>query len=178
MNNYAAHELLCQAKADHLYSPLVPQLMQTPKGLFFGRCGIFRFTFAAEFTLRTVLPFRRLTPGELIDQPRKVQQIRHPEQRSMLAQDDLRIRSDQIRPLLRNRADRSIIYLQQQTPSIRVAPLPNTSELFATKWVERMRDAHKTRRCDRSTCILDRVISACPREDSFGGRKQRGRPNR
>jgi hypothetical protein len=35
--------------------------------------------------------------------------------------------------------------------------------LFAPKWVERMRDAHKTRRCDRSTCILDRVISASRR---------------
>jgi len=63
----------------------------------------------------------------------------------MLAYDDLRVRSDEIRPLLRNGTDCPIIDLQQQTPSIKVAPLAHASELFATQWMKRVRDAYKTR---------------------------------
>jgi len=73
----------------------------------------------------------------------------------MLAYDDLRIRSHEIRPLRRNRADRRIIDLQQKSFSIAVVPLAHASELFAAQWVERMGDTHKTRRCEGSTCILD-----------------------
>ena len=66
----------------------------------------------------------------------------------MLAYDDLRIRSNQIRPLRRNRADGRIVDSQQETSSIAVVPLAHASELFAAEWMERMRDAHKTRRYD------------------------------
>ncbi len=63
-------------------------------------------------SLYTPLPlFGEVTSAELIDKPCKVQQIRHAEQRSMLAEDDFRIGSNQVRPLLRNRADRYIISL-------------------------------------------------------------------
>ena len=73
----------------------------------------------------------------------------------MLAYHDLRVRSDEIRPLLRNSADCPIIDLQQQTPSIKIASLAHASELSATQWMKRVRDANKTRCWDRNTCILD-----------------------
>ena len=95
------------------------------------------------------------TCTELIDKPCEFEQIRHAEERTMLAYDDLRGWSDEIRPLLRNRADCPTISLQQQTPSIKVAPLAHTRELFATQWMKRVRDAYKARCWDRSTGILD-----------------------
>ena len=66
----------------------------------------------------------------------------------MLAYDDLRVRSHEIRPLLRNRADGPIIDLQQQTPSMKVAPLAHANELLAAERMKRVCDAHKTRRYD------------------------------
>jgi len=50
--------------------------------------------------------------AELIYQPRQFQQIRHAEERTMLPYNDLRVRSNEIRPLRRNRADSRIIDLQ------------------------------------------------------------------
>lgn len=73
----------------------------------------------------------------------------------MLADDDLRVRGNQICPLRRNGANGRIVDAQQKTSSVTVVPLAHASELLATEWMERVRDAHKTRRCDRSTCILD-----------------------
>ena len=47
--------------------------------------------------------------AELIDQPREFQQVCHAEERTMLTYDDLRVNSNEIRPLQRNRADSRII---------------------------------------------------------------------
>ena len=80
-----------------------------------------------------------------LHQPREFEQIRHAKERTMLAQDDLRIGSNEIRPLRRNRADGHIIDSQQETSSIAVVPLAHAGELFAPMWMERVRDAHKTR---------------------------------
>ena len=73
----------------------------------------------------------------------------------MLAYDDLRVRSNEIRPLRRNRADGCIIDLQQKTSSIAVVPFTYASDLLAAERMERMRDAYKTRGCDRSSCTRD-----------------------
>lgn len=73
----------------------------------------------------------------------------------MLANNDLGVRSNEIRPLLWNRADCPVIDLQQEASSIEVAPLTHHSELLAAEWMKRMRDAHKARPCARNTCILD-----------------------
>jgi len=87
--------------------------------------------------------------------PREFEQIRHTEERTMLANDHLGVRSDKIRPLLWNRADCLVIDLQQEASSIKVAPLTHYSELLAAEWMKRMRDAHKARLYARNTCILD-----------------------
>ena len=92
--------------------------------------------------------FKRITSAELIYELCQCQQIRHTEDGTMLTYDDLRIRSHEIRPLGRNRADGHIIDLQQETSSIAVVPLADASELFAAQWVKRMGDANKTCRCD------------------------------
>jgi hypothetical protein len=104
---------------------------------------------------RLLCCFKRIASAELIYELCQCQQIRHTEEGTMLTYDNLWIRSLEIRPLRRNRADGRIIDLQQETSSIAVVPLAHGSELFATQGVKRVGDAHKTRRCDRRTCILD-----------------------
>jgi hypothetical protein len=118
-------------------------------------CGVFSLTFAAEFTLHTIGLPHHITSAKLLYQPGEFQQIRHAEERTLLADDDLRVRHGEIRPLRRNRADGSLIDTQQETSTIPVVPLAYTSELFAAKGMEWVCDAHKTRRCDRSACTLD-----------------------
>lgn len=93
--------------------------------------------------------------AELIYQAFEFQQIRHSEKRTILAYDDLRVGSNEIRPLRRNRADRDIIDPEQETSSITVVSFPDASEFSAAERMERMRDAHKAHCCDRSTCTLD-----------------------
>ena len=47
-----------------------------------------------------------------------------------------------------------IVDLQQQSHPITVVPLAHTNQLPSAKRVEGMSDAHKTRRWNRSICIL------------------------
>ena len=105
-------------------------------------------------TLRIVWLLSRITLAELIYQTFEFQQIRHAEERTILAYDDLRIGYNEIRPLRRNRADRDIIDPEQETSSVTVVSLARASDLPAAERMERMRDAHKTHRWDRSTCTL------------------------
>jgi hypothetical protein len=72
-------------------------------------CGVVSFTTAAKLTLRIIWLLPRITLAELIYQAFEFQQIRHAEERTILAYDDLRIGSNEIRPLRRNRADGDII---------------------------------------------------------------------
>ena len=109
-------------------------------------CGVFLFTRAAKLTLRIVWPLPRITLADLIYQAFEFQQIRHAEERTILAYDDLRIGSNAIRPLRRDRADRDIIDPEQETSSVTVVSLAHASDLPAAERVERMRDAHKTHR--------------------------------
>jgi hypothetical protein len=94
--------------------------------------GVISLTYAATLTLRIVWPLSRITLAELIYQAFEFQQIRHAEERTILAYDDLRVGSNEIRPLRRNRADRDIIDLEQETSSVTVVSLAHTSDLPAT----------------------------------------------
>jgi hypothetical protein len=105
-------------------------------------------------TLRIVWLLSRNTLAELIYQAFEFQQIRHAEERTILAHDDLRVGSYEIRPLRRNRANRYIIDPEQETSSVTVVSLAHASDLPAAERMERMRDAHKTHRWDRNTCTL------------------------
>ena len=66
----------------------------------------------------------------------------------MRAHHDLGVRSNQIGPLRRNRPDGRVIGPQEEASSITVVSLGYTDELFAAEWMERVRDAYKTRPCD------------------------------
>jgi hypothetical protein len=97
-------------------------------------------------TLRIVWLLPQIRLPELIYQAFEFQQIRHAEERTILAYDDLRIGSNEIRPLRRNRADRDIIDPDQETSSVTVVSLADASDLPAAERMERMRDAQKMRR--------------------------------
>ena len=49
-----------------------------------------------------------MTTAEMIDKPGEFKQIHHAEERTTFAYDDLQVRSNEIRPLLWNRANRPI----------------------------------------------------------------------
>src|SRR5580704_32727 len=118
-------------------------------------CGVFSFTTAAKLTLRIVWPLTRITLAELIYQAFEFQQICPAEKRTIRAYDDFRVGSNEIRPLRRNRANRDIINPEKETSSVTVVALARASELFAAERMERMRDPHKTRCCDRNICTRD-----------------------
>ena len=117
--------------------------------------GVFSFTYAAEFTLHLLGLLHRLPSTQLLDQPGEFHQIRQAEQRTLFPYDELRVRCHEICPLRWNRADGCLIDLQQEPSAIPVVPLAYARELLAAEGMEWMRDAHKTRRCDRSACTLD-----------------------
>lgn len=68
---------------------------------------------------------------------------------------NLRIDCDDVSPSRRNGANGFIIDLQQQGHSIAVISLAHARQLPPAERMERMRDAHKARSCDRSICILN-----------------------
>src|SRR5271170_4575163 len=89
----------------------------------------------------------------------------------MPAHDNLRIRSNEIRPLRRNRANGAIIDTEQQTLPIAVVPLTYARELLAAERMKRMRYPHKTRGCVRIICISNGGTSVCPKDAFAGGRR-------
>lgn len=120
-----------------------------------GICGVFSFTSAAEFTLHSICLLHRITSCQLLDQPGEFHQIRHAEKRPLLADDEFQVRRHKIRPLRRHGTDGRLINAQQEPSPIPVVPLAYARKLLAAEGMEGVRDAHKTRRCDRSVCILD-----------------------
>src|SRR5687767_1238164 len=93
-----------------------------------GACGVFSLTGAAEFPLHPICRLHRTPAAKLLDQPCEFQQIRYAEERTLLADDELRVRSNEIRPLRWNRADSNIIDAQQETSAITVVPLAYARE--------------------------------------------------
>ena len=72
---------------------------------------------------------------------------------------DLWIRRNEIRPLWRDRTNGYIIDSEQKSLSIAVVSLTHARELSAAERMERMRYPHKTRGCDRITCISNGATS-------------------
>lgn len=105
-------------------------------------------TFAAEFTLRAISPFRRISLAQAVDQAGELHQVGHAEQSPLPAQDDLRIGCDNIRPLRRNRANCPIIHLEQQRHTEAVIPVAYAGQLAPAEGMERMRHTYKTCGCD------------------------------
>lgn len=93
--------------------------------------------------------------SEAIYQQRELQQVRHAEERALLAQDHLRIRRNEVGPLWRNGTHGLAIDPQEEASPIAGVPLAHAHQLLSAQRVKRMGDAHKARRCDRSIRILD-----------------------
>lgn len=121
--------------------------------------GIFVVTHAAQFALRPIGCLPRTTSAEPFYQPSEFHQVRHPEKRSPLAQDELRIRDGNVRPLWWDRATGLVIDLQQKTHAIAVVPSTQAGELLSAKGMERMSHPHKVRRYERKMCIRNRGTS-------------------
>jgi hypothetical protein len=138
--------------------------------------GIFAITPAAQFALRPMGRLQRITSAEPLDQSSEFHQVRHPEERSPLTHDDLRVLGNKVRPLRGNRANGLIINLQQKPPAIAVVPFTQAGELLSAEGMERMSYPHKARRCEGSICILDRVTSGSRRAGSRGGPRASQRP--
>jgi hypothetical protein len=105
-------------------------------------------TFAAEFTLRAVPPFWRISPAQAVDQAGELHQVGHAELRPLAAQDDLRNGCDNIRPLRRNRANGPITHLEQQRHAEAVIPVAYADQLAPAEGMERVRHTYKTCGCD------------------------------
>ena len=122
--------------------------------VYSGTSGVISITFAAQFTLRSIGPLRRLAAAQASHESLELHQVGHAEERTLSADGKLRIHGREVRPLPRNRADAAIVGPQQQPHPISVVPLPHADELLPAERMERMRYAHKARRGDRRTCIL------------------------
>ncbi len=110
--------------------------------------GIFAITYAAQFALRPIGPLQRVTSAEPFYQSSEFHQVRDPEERPLLAHDDLRILGKKVRPLWGNRANGLIINLQQKTPAIAAIPIAHPVELLSAQGMKRMSHPHKVRRCE------------------------------
>ena len=120
-----------------------------------ARCGVFAFTVAAQFALHIIGRLHRIASAEPLDQSSELHKVRNAEKCALLAHDHLRIRSDNVGPLRRNRAAGFPIDPQQQASAIAGIALAYANELLSTQGVKRMRDAYKARGWNRNICILD-----------------------
>ncbi len=106
--------------------------------------GIFCFTVAGPISLSDE---SRHQLGEL-------QKIRDQEERTALADDDRWIGRHDVRPLPRHGAHAIGVDAQQEPRAVPIVPLADADELPSAQRVERVRDAHKTRRCVGTACSL------------------------
>ena len=90
----------------------------------------------------------------------------------MPAHGDLWIGRNELRPLRWDRANGYIINTKQKPLSIAVVALTYAPEQAPTERMKWMRYLHKTRDCDRITCIANGVTSGWRRAVS-GGRQRR-----
>jgi hypothetical protein len=110
-------------------------------------CGVFSLTDAAKLSLHISHLPERSALAHLVHKSSEFEQIRYTEQRTLLAEDDLRVGGGQIRPLQRNGANRDVVDPEQEPSSVTVVSLAHASQLFAAKRMERVRDAHKAHPC-------------------------------
>ena len=108
--------------------------------------------------IRGIFCLTRARPTLLSDESRhqlgKLQKICDANEPAALADDDLWVGSDDVRPLPRHRAHAFIIDAQQEPRAVPVVPLADADELLPAEWVERVRHAYKTCRRVGRACNL------------------------
>lgn len=91
---------------------------------------------------------------ETLDKTGQLHEVRSPNERALLPQDSLGIRSNSIGPLRRNRANPAAIEPQQEPLTGPVVALADADQLPTGKWMEGVGYADKLRRSDGNVCIL------------------------
>lgn len=107
-------------------------------------CGIFCFTRAGP----------TLLSDESRDEVGKLQKICDANERTALADDDLWVGRDDVRPLPRHRAHAFTVDAQQEPRAVPVVPLADADELSPAERVKRVRHAYKTCRRVGRACNL------------------------
>ena len=113
------------------------------------------FTYAAELALHLIGHLPRLASAQSIQEAGEIQQVRDSEKGAPSAEDDLRVRVNEVCPMWGNRVNAPIITRQQKSRAVAVIPLAHANPGLAAKRMEGMCYPHKTRRSDRNICILD-----------------------
>lgn len=104
-----------------------------------------------------IITITRRPSVSLLHQPRyqfgEFDEIRNHAQRAASANDNLRIRCNQVGPLLRHRANLILVDAQQEPCPVPVVPLADADELPPAERVEWVGHAHKARVRVRDACI-------------------------
>jgi len=106
-------------------------------------CGVIVLTHAAEFALHLIWHLQRVASAESLYQSSELHQVRNAEERALPTQGDLRLRSNEVRPLRWNRANAAPIDIEQKAPAIAVEPLAYADQLPPGQWMVWMRHTHK-----------------------------------
>ena len=108
--------------------------------------------------IRGVFCFTGAGPTRLSDESRhqvgKLQKICDANERAALADDDLWVGRDVVRPLPRHRAHAFIVDAQQEPRAVPIVPLADADELSPAERVERVGHAYKTCRRGGRACNL------------------------
>ena len=90
-------------------------------------CGTFVFTYAAELALHFIGHLPRLASAQSSQEAGEIHQVRNPEKGAPSAEDDLRVRVNEVRPMWGNRVNAPIITLQQKSRAVAVIPLAHAN---------------------------------------------------
>jgi len=90
-------------------------------------CGTFVFTRAAELTLHLIGHLPRLASAQSIQEAGEIQQVRDSEKGAPSAEDDLRVRVNEVCPMWGNRVNAPIITRQQKSRAVAVIPLAHAN---------------------------------------------------
>ena len=91
------------------------------------RCGAFLFTHAAELDLHLIERLPRLAPAQSSQKAGETQQVRDTEKGAPSAEDDLRVRVNEVCPMWGNRVNAPIVTLQQKPRAVAVIPLAHAN---------------------------------------------------
>jgi hypothetical protein len=98
---------------------------------------------------------RRIAFTQARHKSRELDQVCDPEQRAFLPEHHLWIRHHNVGPLPWNGANRFIVHLQQEPPTVPVVALAEANQLSPAERVKRMRYPDKMRRRGGIACILN-----------------------
>jgi hypothetical protein len=90
-------------------------------------CGVFVLTYAAKLALHFIGRLLCLTPAQPSQKAAEIDQIRDSEKGPPSAEDDLRVRVNEVCPMWGNRVDAPIITLQQKPRAVAVIPLAHAN---------------------------------------------------